>query len=236
MMRELRRYRLFLTFLLVPLFIVALIVILAINTVFSGGGEGDVSVETPPPAAPPAQAATPPPATEPPAVVPAPDPDPSTAAPGADPTAIPPVVPTPAPTPAPAPAPSVCDGSVHQVQSGDTLYAIAIDYGVTVDAIVDCNGLSDPGQIAEGQELKIPAPGAVVSEPAPDPSIVATVATGGAQLNVRDAPSLSNSQVVTQLADGESVQLTGQSQLADGVTWYETANGNWLHGDYLTLP
>ena len=233
MMRELRRYRLFLTFLLVPLFIVALIVILAINTVFSDGGEGDVSVETPAPTAPPAQAATPASDAEPPAVVPAPDPAPD---PGPAPTAIPPVVPTPAPTPAPAPAPSVCDGSVHQVQSGDTLYAIAIDYGVTVDAIVDCNGLSDPGQIAEGQELNIPAPGAVVSEPEPDPSIVATVATGGAQLNVRDAPSLSNSQVVTQLADGESVQLTGQSQLADGVTWYETANGNWLHGDYLTLP
>ncbi len=240
MMRELRRYRLFLTFLLVPLFIVVLIVILVINTVFADPGDGEVEVTIETPAA--VATAAPPVATD-----PAPDPQPPTLepapqtpapAPTAAPTTIPPIVATPSPAPAPAPAPaptSACAASVYTVQPGDTLFDIALRFGVTVDAIVNCNGISDPGQIAAGDELQIPAAGDDPA-PAPDTTIVATVSTGGAQLNVRDAPSLSNSQVVTQLADGDAVQLSGQRQLADGVTWYETANGNWLHGDYLTLP
>ena len=231
MMRELRRYRLFLTFLLVPLFILVLIVVLIVNAVFGGdAAEVDVTVATPTPTvtAAPVETIAPP-------ADPAPATDPVTPAPTPAPTAIPPVVQTPAPTPAPQPAPTQPPAGVYVVQSGDTLYDIASRFDVTVAALSDLNGIDDPGQIFAGQELQIPAGGGTAPEPV-DTTIVATVATGGAQLNVRDAPSLTNSQVVTQLADGEQVQLTGQTQLVDGVTWHETANGNWLHGDFLNLP
>lgn len=232
MMRELRRYRLFLTFLLVPIFILALIVILIVNAFFGGdAGEVDVAVVTPTPTVTAVPVATIAPGQGPATVVPAP----ATPAPTALPTAIPPVVQTPAPAPPPDPAPAPPPAGVYVVQSGDTLFDIASRLGVAIDVLADYNDLSDPGQIFAGQELQIPPEGSAAPEPA-DTSTVATVSTGGAELNVRDAPSLTNSQVVTQLADGDQVQLTGQTRQIDGVTWYETANGNWLHGDFLTLP
>ena len=49
-------------------------------------------------------------------------------------------------------------GRVHVVQSGETLLAIARQYGVTVDDIVQANNLTDPNRLSVGQELKIPIP------------------------------------------------------------------------------
>ena len=47
-------------------------------------------------------------------------------------------------------------GSTHTVQSGDTLYAIAGQYGTDVDSIIGANGLSDPNYLFIGQILQIP--------------------------------------------------------------------------------
>src|SRR5687767_9944755 len=45
---------------------------------------------------------------------------------------------------------------IHVVQPGDSLFAIAIQYGTTVEAIEQQNGLA-PGAILDvGQELRIP--------------------------------------------------------------------------------
>jgi spore germination protein len=43
------------------------------------------------------------------------------------------------------------------VQPGDTLFAIATEFGTTVDAIVDVNAIVNPSLIFVGQELVIPA-------------------------------------------------------------------------------
>jgi LysM repeat protein/Tol biopolymer transport system component len=48
---------------------------------------------------------------------------------------------------------------VHVVQWGETLSLIASRYGVTMEAIMDANGLSNPDQIYAGQRLIIPTPG-----------------------------------------------------------------------------
>lgn len=53
----------------------------------------------------------------------------------------------------PTPPPS----TVHIVQRGETLFMIAQQYGVTPEAIVHANGISDPRQIYVGQPLVIPA-------------------------------------------------------------------------------
>ena len=47
----------------------------------------------------------------------------------------------------------------HVVQLGETLSAIGRLYGVTYQAIMEANGLTDPGLIAVGQELVIPPAG-----------------------------------------------------------------------------
>ena len=66
-------------------------------------------------------------------------------------TATPPFTPTLAPTP-------TSSTRTHTVQSGETLAIIADNYGVTVEAIVELNGLTNPNTIEVGQELLIPPP------------------------------------------------------------------------------
>lgn len=46
--------------------------------------------------------------------------------------------------------------AVHTVQTGQTLSEIAFVYGLTVNALVTANELSDPNQLQEGQALRIP--------------------------------------------------------------------------------
>ncbi len=60
---------------------------------------------------------------------------------------------TPAPTPTPV---------VYVVKSGDTLLSIAIEYGTSVAALQQANGIINPGSLQIGQELVIPlGPGGV---------------------------------------------------------------------------
>ena len=60
---------------------------------------------------------------------------------------IPGVSPTPVPTE---------ELTIHVVQTGETLFSIAVQYGVTVQAILEANQLNDPDLIYRGQELVIP--------------------------------------------------------------------------------
>jgi murein DD-endopeptidase MepM/ murein hydrolase activator NlpD len=61
-------------------------------------------------------------------------------------------------TPASTPEPRM-----HTVQSGDTLLAIALDYGVDLDALIQFNNLDPAAYLAIGQVLQIPP-----IEPAPE--------------------------------------------------------------------
>jgi len=51
------------------------------------------------------------------------------------------------------------DGQVHVVQPGETLFAIAMRYGVTTAALIQVNGIVNPNWIYVGQRLTIPAAG-----------------------------------------------------------------------------
>ncbi|HEY52631.1 MAG TPA: LysM peptidoglycan-binding domain-containing protein [Caldilineae bacterium] len=55
-----------------------------------------------------------------------------------------------------APKPTNTGQRVHIVQPGETLSAIAVQYGVTPKAIAKANGLSNPSRIVSGQKLVIP--------------------------------------------------------------------------------
>lgn len=52
---------------------------------------------------------------------------------------------------------SAGQGNVYKVRLGDTLGSIAKQFGVTTDAIIQSNSLSNPDVLMVGQELKIPA-------------------------------------------------------------------------------
>jgi LysM repeat protein len=80
-----------------------------------------------------------------------------------------------APTQTPVPATPVptSEPTVYSVRAGDSLAAIARAYGVTVEAIVEANGIQDPNAIQVGQRLVVPDPARVPA------AVVASGTTAG---------------------------------------------------------
>jgi LysM repeat protein len=78
----------------------------------------------------------------------------------AGPLATPTVTPSPVPTPSPSPTVVAATSSpsprIHVVQPGEYVSLIARRYGVTPQAILRANNISDPNYIEVGQELIIP--------------------------------------------------------------------------------
>ncbi|MEZ4669120.1 MAG: LysM peptidoglycan-binding domain-containing protein [Anaerolineae bacterium] len=64
----------------------------------------------------------------------------------------PPAVPTTVSTPLPGSSQT----QTYTVQNGDTLYSIALKFGVTIAEIQAANGMDNPNRLAVGQELVIP--------------------------------------------------------------------------------
>ena len=76
--------------------------------------------------------------------------------------------PTPPPGPGPTPPPPPPDGGgIYTVQPGDSLYGIAARFGVSVQAIIQANNITNPNLIHVGQVLVIP--GGSVPPPPPGP-------------------------------------------------------------------
>jgi LysM repeat protein len=77
----------------------------------------------------------------------------STETPAGDEVVVTPAAPAATVTPLPAATPSS-----YQVLPGDNLTRIARQFGVSVEALAQANGLSNPNQISPGDVLIIPTP------------------------------------------------------------------------------
>jgi len=77
-------------------------------------------------------------------------------------TPVPPTATAAAPTVVPTTATAAGEAVVHVVKRGETLSEIAKTYGVSVQAIVDANGIEDANRIVTGQKLVIPVSGEFV--------------------------------------------------------------------------
>ena len=74
--------------------------------------------------------------------------------------------------------PGTGTGTSYTVKAGDTLYAIALRYGVTVQAIVNANGLTNANLIRVGQVLTIPGTGTPTTPTTPTTGTSYTVKSG----------------------------------------------------------
>lgn len=64
--------------------------------------------------------------------------------------------PTPSPTPEPTATPTPVPQLVHQVLPGDSLWGIAYRYGVSLETLLEANGLTPDGLLQVGQEIVVP--------------------------------------------------------------------------------
>ena len=166
---------------------------------------------------------------------PAPPPNP-TATPAltpAPPTATPTLTPVP-PTATPTSEP---EGPIeYAVQDGDTLFTIAVEFGVSVQDLVEFNDLPDEDFVFVGQVLEIPTdPSQIIerreSQPVPTTAVVIPVEG----LNVRDAPNTETSTVQYVAGGGSELALTGVKKTIDGAEWWEVDDGNWVQSQHLEL-
>lgn len=70
------------------------------------------------------------------------------------------------PTPTPSPKPTFTPApEFHVVQAGETLLSIAVQYGISPDALAAKNKLEDPNRILAGQRLALPRSGEEFAQP-----------------------------------------------------------------------
>ena len=237
-MRSLRQYRLFLTLLVVPVLVIVLVV--AVVVAISGSGDEANSVASSTGAD-----RQPAPATNtttnssapaikpvvtfkvPPTQTPVPEPTPAvTSAPKTEAT------PTAAPIPTSTPKP---EGPVeYAVKATDTLFTIAVQFGVSVADLVEFNDLPDENFIFVGQVLEVPTdPAQIIERRESKPRPTTGVVIPAEGLNIRDEPNTETSVVEYVAGGGTTVTLTGLSKEVDGIIWWELVDGNWVQGQFL---
>lgn len=72
----------------------------------------------------------------------------------------------------------------HRVRAGETIYRIAVNNGVTPDALMQANGITDPTSLSVGTELRIPDGGVVTADTKVSPAPRRT----GRPVSLRDRP------------------------------------------------
>lgn len=79
---------------------------------------------------------------------------------------LPPIVTTTSSTLPPTTPPEQAERIFYTIQRGDTLQAIANEFRVSVNLIIELNGITNPDAIAAGQTIEIPT-GLLVVDQAP---------------------------------------------------------------------
>jgi len=135
-----------------------------------------------------------------------------------------PVTPAPAPVaPVPAPAPAPVSGSSYLVVSGDTISAIAQRLGISTQALLDANGLSQSSVIYIGDKLTLPSSSSVPAN------------TGGS-VTFLTAEMRTNAQVIIQVGHDLGVSDYGITiALATAMQESSLRNLNWGDRDSVGL-
>jgi LysM repeat protein len=131
-------------------------------------------------------------------------------APGQAPT--PPVTPAPS-SPGTTTAPAATGGGGYQVQTGDTLTAIAARQGVSLGSLAAANGLKLDSWVIQGTTLKLPAPGsAPVAPAAPATGEAAPEAMGA--YKVRPGDTLTGLAAASRVPAAQMAYMNGLNPTA----------------------
>ena len=112
------------------------------------------------------------------------------------------------------PAPTTGGEVIHVVRRGESTWGIATHYGVTVAAVAEANGLTNPGRIFAGTRLVIPGgtPAPRASEPEPTVGLPEDMAAAVAE---RDE--------VRRIVVAEAERFDVPTELALAVAWQESS-------------
>lgn len=128
---------------------------------------------------------------------------------------------------------------IHIVQPGENLTLIAQKYGITVEQLMQANGLTNPNRIDRGQELQIWSANTAAAETATtaEADTAPPAQTGDALNTINTAPVLEGVVVAPQASEaqfeplkhivgyGESLAAIG---LRYGVNWQDIATANGI--------
>jgi LysM repeat protein len=127
-------------------------------------------------------------------------------------------VPTSTATTRPSPTPHT-----YTVQSGDTMAAIALDLGVSMEALMAANGLTDPDTLSAGQVLQVPSVESEAGEqatPLPTSPPATQAAADESDVEIRGVVSPGN-------LEEEAVRLLNSGGVANMAGWtLEDGRGN----------
>ena len=143
--------------------------------------------------------------------------------------------PTASPIPTSTPRP---EGPVeYAVKATDTLFTIAVQFGVSVADLVEFNDLPDENFIFVGQVLEVPTdPAQIIERRESKPRPTTGVVIPAEGLNVRDEPNMETSVVEYVAGGGTELVLTGVNKEDDeGDIWWQVEDGNWVLGQHLEL-
>lgn len=121
-----------------------------------------------------------------------------------------------------AAAVSPSGSGTHVVKPGETLYKIALAYGMETAALAQLNNISDPTQLRVGQVLKVGGSG-----PVPQPSTPGPIAT--APTTTTDTPPTVTPQAVTPAAPVAPTSTAPASD-ANLINWGWPSNGKVIQG------
>lgn len=119
--------------------------------------------------------------------------------------------------PAATSAPPSGSTEIYVVEAGDSLFGIALKFGLTIDGLMQANNLTNPDFVFVGQRLTIPGADGQTSQPGGSaPAAAPTPATDGMQLRVEQAGNLAQEQVQVINDSDTALNLQGWTLSREG--------------------
>ena len=114
---------------------------------------------------------------------------------------------------------------IYVVEAGDSLLGIALKFGLTIDALMDANNLTNPDFVFVGQRLSIPGGGsAATSASGSEPAAAPPPVTDGLELRVEQPGNLAQEQVQVVNDSDAAFNLQGWTLSREGGPIYTFGN------------